>query len=265
MEQYSHLSLAADGPVWRCVLERPEVGNALNPALIGELISVFRDKVSSALPRILALSGSGRFFCSGADLGWMAAAAEQSAEQNYAETLLLWDLFEAINAAETYTIAAVHGGAFGGGLGILACCDCVIAAADCRFSFSEVKLGLAPATIAPFVAQRIGISHCRNLMLSGRRFGAWQAQHYGLVDEVVEADVLGDSVAREIELLRTTGPEAVRQTKRLLLEIGGLVDRAKLRESTARLIAELRASAEGQEGVRSFLEKRRATWDDSSA
>jgi methylglutaconyl-CoA hydratase len=212
------------------------------------------------MPRAVCIEGAGKFFCSGADLNWMRTAAGQSSEQNFTETLRLWDLFESINAAPTYTLALVQAGAFGGGLGIIACCDSVIAADDCRFSFSEVKLGLAPATIAPFVAARIGTGKCRNLMLSARRFGADEAKALGLVDNLAAPAELEATGEAELQLVLASSPHAIRETKALLLGIGNRETRDELRSRTARLIAELRSSDEGQEGIRAFLEKREPFW-----
>jgi methylglutaconyl-CoA hydratase len=229
-------------------LARPETRNAFDAASIRQLADAFVD-VGTA--RAVVLAGDGPSFCAGADIEWMRAAADLTHEENVADATALRRLFEAIDGCPAPVVAVVQGHAFGGGIGLVACADIALAHPGTLFAFSEVKLGIIPAVISPFALRRIGESAARRYFLTGERFGAEAALRIGLVHEV--ADDLDGALERVLTELRTAGPRATRHAKRLVL------DRPDGPE-TARRIAERRASAEGQEGLRAFLERRRPAW-----
>jgi methylglutaconyl-CoA hydratase len=239
-----------DGRLLRVALARPQRMNAFDAALIAELAEAFSD-VGDA--HAVLLSGDGPSFCAGADVEWQRASIELSYEENVEDALALYRMLEAIDRCPAPVVVRVQGYALGGGCGLVACADIAVAAADATFGFSEVKLGIIPAVISPFVLPRIGASAARRLFLSGERFDAPTALRIGLVHEVVAADALDEAVTRMLDELETSGPQAVREAKRLIRE--GPRD-----EETAQVAARLRAGEEGQEGLRAFLERRRPSW-----
>ena len=241
------LRVARDGAVLRVTLARPERRNAFDAALIAELTEAFADVADA---RVVVLAGEGPSFCAGADVEWQRAAIDLSYDENVADALRLYRMLEAIDSCPAPVVARVQGYALGGGSGLVACADVALAAEDAVFGFSEVKLGIIPAVISPFVLARIGAA-ARRYFLSGERFDAPTALRIGLVHEVA-ADLDGalDHVVRE---LLSSGPEAARAAKRLVRERPG-------GEEAAHVAASLRTSPEGQEGLRAFLEKRRASW-----
>ena len=245
------LRVERDGHVLRVTLARPERRNALDAELIAALSAAFAD-VGDA--RAVVLAGEGESFCSGADVGWMRASVELSYEENVADSTRLRRMYEAVDRCPAPVIARVQRHALGGGIGLVACCDAVVAAEDAVFAFSEVKLGIVPAVISPFALARIGAGAARRYFVTGERFDAATALHIGLVHEVVPAGELDTGVDRIVGELLTAGPEAARQAKRLVLDapLDGL--------ETARRIAERRTSEEGQEGLRAFLERRKPDW-----
>lgn len=239
-----------EGRLLRVALARPQRMNAFDAALIAELAEAFSD-IGDA--HAVLLSGDGPSFCAGADVEWQRASIELSYEKNVEDALALYRMLEAIERCPAPVVVRVQGYALGGGCGLVACADIAVAAADATFGFSEVKLGIIPAVISPFVLPRIGSSAARRLFLTGERFGAQTALRIGLVHEVVAADALDEAVTRILDELETSGPQAVREAKRLI--------RAGPRnEETAQVAARLRAGEEGQEGLRAFLERRRPTW-----
>jgi methylglutaconyl-CoA hydratase len=239
------LRLERDGEILRVTLDRPERRNAFDAELIRELTDAFAD-VGDA--RAVVLAGNGPSFCAGADVEWQRASIDLSYDENVEDALRLYRMCEAVESCPAPVIARVHGYALGGGSGLVACADVAVAAPDATFGFSEVKLGIIPAVISPFVLPRIGV-HARRYFLTGERFDAGTAQRLGLVDEIAaEPD---GAVERILEELLTAGPEAVRAAKRLVRE-------RPAGEETARIAATLRAGAEGQEGLRAFLERRAA-------
>lgn len=244
----SALRIERDDGILRVTLARPESRNAFDPALIEELSDAFVD-VGKA--RAVVLAGDGPSFCAGADIEWMRASADLSHEQNVADANALRRMLEAIDSCPAPVLAAVQGHAFGGGAGLVAVADIVVARERTVFAFSEVKLGIVPAVISPFVLRKIGESAARRYFVTGERFGAATALRIGLVHEI--ATDLHSSVEGLVGELRTAGPRAARAAKRLVL------DRPDGAE-TARRIAERRASPEGQEGLRAFLEGRRPEW-----
>jgi methylglutaconyl-CoA hydratase len=257
---YETIVVSQDGPVARIALNRPEVHNAFDETMIAELQRAF-DGVSAADEiRIVVLTGEGRSFCAGADLNWMRKVKDYTYEENLAESNRLADLMHAIYVLPLPTIARINGAAIGGGTGLLAACDLAIAAETAKFSLSEVKLGLVPAVISPYVIRRVGESLCRQLMLTGERFKAEKAKRFGLVNKVVPIADLDDAVQERTAQLLTSGPEALQTCKRLLSRVPQMsFEEAKT--YTAEVIARLRMSAEGQEGMAAFLEKRKPRWD----
>jgi methylglutaconyl-CoA hydratase len=244
----SALRIERDGPVLRVAMARPERRNAFDAALITELTGAFRD-VGDA--RAVVLAGDGPSFSSGADVEWMRSSVELSYDENVADARRLRAMLDAIDGCPAPVVARVQGHALGGGVGLVACCDVVVAEPDAQFAFSEVKLGIVPAVISPFALAKIGPGAARRYFVTGERFDADVALRIGLVHHV--ADDLDAAVDAVLGELLTAGPEAARVAKELA--------RAPLDvEATCRTIAERRTSAEGQEGLRAFLERRPASW-----
>lgn len=240
-------------------LNRPDVRNAFNPEMITEITDAFlvlRDRHDL---RAAVLQGEGKSFCAGADLNWMKEMVNFSFVQNREDSLVLFAMFEAIAKCTLPVIGMIHGAAFGGALGLIAACDEVIAEESTQFCFSEVKLGIAPAVISSFVARKAVPGKVRPLMLSGVVFNAHIAQQAGLVTEVVGTGEGHAAVQKVLHNYRQCGPEAVRETKKLLNDIRTMTWEQQ-RDRTTTLIAERRASPEGQEGLKSFLEKREPSW-----
>jgi methylglutaconyl-CoA hydratase len=245
----SALRVERDGHVLRVTIARPEHRNAFDAALIAELHAAFAD-IGDA--RAVVLAGDGPSFCAGADVEWQRAAVDLSLEENAEDALRLHRMLEAVDACPAPVVARVQGFALGGGSGLVACADIAVAASDATFGFTEAKLGIIPAVISPFVVAKIGQSHARRLFLTAERFDAETALRIGLVHEVT--DDLDGAVDRILGELSTSGPEATRAAKRLVSE-GPATG-----EELAQLAARLRAGDEGQEGLRAFLDKRRADW-----
>jgi methylglutaconyl-CoA hydratase len=242
------LRIERDDDVLGVTLARPETRNAFDAALITELAETFVD-VGTA--RAVVLAGDGPSFCAGADVEWMRASADLGVEENVADANALRRMFEAIDGCPAPVVAVVQGHALGGGIGLVACSDVVLAEPRAVFAFSEVKLGIVPAVISPFALRKIGESAARRYFVTGERFDSATALRIGLVHEV--SDDLEVTLERVLGELRTAGPRAARHAKRLVLE---RPDGAE----TARRIAERRTSEEGQEGLRAFLERRRPAW-----
>jgi methylglutaconyl-CoA hydratase len=250
------------GAVARVTLNRPEVHNAFNAELIGELRTLFRrfaDEPADKL-RAVILAGNGPSFCAGADVTWMRASLGLSKEQNEQDAMVMAEMFDAIDRCPAPVIARVHGAALGGGMGLCAVSDLVIAEAGAKFGFTETRLGILPAVISPFVITKIGESHARALFPGGKRFDAMRASRIGLVHEVVEGEgSLDAAVDSAVADLLAAGPTAARAAKAVIREVRGLPHEST-RWHTARRIAGQRTSAEGQEGLRAFLEKRQPAW-----
>ncbi len=241
------LRVERDGQVLRVTLQRPERRNAFDAALIADLTEAFAD-VGDA--RAVVLAGDGQSFCAGADVEWQRSSIDLSYEENVEDAMRLYRMCEAIDTCPAPVVARVQGYTLGGGSGLVACSDIAIAATDAVFGFSEVKLGIIPAVISPFVLPKIG-AHARRYFLTGERFDAQTALRIGLVHEL--ADDLDSAVDAVVGELLTAGPEAVRAAKRLVRE-------RPQGEQTAQIAAGLRAGAEGQQGLRAFLEKRTPGW-----
>jgi len=247
-------------------LNRPEIRNAFDSDLIQKLISTFKQAESSPSVRIILLKANGKHFSAGADLNWMRSMAQASYEENYEDAKQLALMLSTINYISKPVIAKVHGAAFGGAIGLIACADIVIADEDTKFSLSEVKLGLSPATISPYVIDAIGARAARRLFLTGEVFSSDKALILGLISEATKTDKLDDEVNKVISSLLNNGPIALTKTKELIhhinLETKGYSETRddSLVDYTCELIAELRVSEEGQEGLSAFLEKRAPSW-----
>lgn len=241
-------------------LNRPDRHNAFDDAFIAELTAVLRELERDDAVRVVVLAGRGKSFSAGADLNWMRRMAGYTHEQNEADALALAELMETLDGLAKPTIARVHGAAFGGGVGLVACCDIAIAAGTASFCLSEVKLGLIPAAISPYVVKAMGEQQARRYFVTAERFDATEAVRIGLVHEQVPAGELDARIDHLIKQMRGNGPQAMAASKDLARAVGrGPVDRAMI-EDTARRIATIRVSIEGQEGVGAFLEKRQPAW-----
>ncbi|WP_413585547.1 enoyl-CoA hydratase-related protein [Bdellovibrio sp. HCB274] len=240
-------------------LNRPDVRNAFNPEMISEITETFHQLHLRQDLRAIVLQGEGKSFCAGADLNWMREMVNFSYHQNREDSLYLFSMFEAIAKCTLPVIGLIHGAAFGGALGLVAVCDEVIAEEGTQFCFSEVKLGIAPAVISAFVQRKAVAGKVRPLMLSGAVFNPHVAQQAGLVTEVAPAGEGHTVLQKVLANYKQGGPEAVRETKKLLNDIANLTWEQQ-RDRTTHLIAERRASDEGQEGLKSFLEKREPSW-----
>ena len=240
-------------------LDRPEVRNALDAELIAAISGCFAALAADDAVRVVVLTGEGTVFSAGADVRWMQEATHFTAEENAQDARALAAMLAAVDRCPKPVVARVNGAAFGGGAGLIACCDIAVAVAGTRFSFSEVRLGIVPATIGPFVLRKIGASQARALFLTAERFDAARAREIGLVHAVVPAEELDAAVARQTEMLLQGGPQALAAAKELVQELPGMAD-GEQRAYTAALIAHLRTSPEGQEGLRAFLDRRSPSW-----
>ena len=248
--------------VARVTLTRPDVHNAFNASLIAALRQAFAALARQGPTelRAVVIAGAGPTFCAGADIDWMRAAIQLDVEANEQDAMAMADMLEAIDTCPVPVIARVQGGALGGGAGLCAVADLVVAEAGAKFGFTETRLGILPAVIAPFVVARIGETHARALFPGGRRFDAIRAQRIGLVHEIVEGeDALDAAVDQAVADVLASGPTAVRAAKAIVREVRGL-GHGSAKWHTARVIARQRVSEEAQEGFRAFVEKRRPAW-----
>ena len=259
MGDYRHLKLERDGAVARLVLARPQVHNAFDDALVAELASVASELGADASIRATVLSGEGKSFCAGADVNWMKRMVEYTAEENLADSRRLSAMLRALDGIPHPVVCRVLGVALGGGVGLLAVCDVVVAASDAVFGLSEVRLGILPAVISPFVLRRLSQAAGRALFLTGERFGAERALALGLVDRVSPPEGLDQAVSEVVGHVLKGGPRAHRTIKELVPQVYGRTPE-EAEDVTTRANAQARASEEGQEGLRAFLEKRRARW-----
>ena len=255
-----------NGSIARVTLSRPAVRNAFDASLIAELRAAFAalERDSPTELRAVVLAGEGETFCAGADIDWMRAAMALDVEGNEQDAMAMAEMFDTIDTCPVPVIARVQGAALGGGMGLCAVSDLVIAESGARFGFTETRLGILPAVISPFVIAKIGESHARALFPGGRRFDALRAQRVGLVHEVVEGEgALDNAVEQAIADILASGPTAVRAAKAIVKEVRGL-GHGSSKWHTARVIARQRTSAEAQEGFAAFTEKRRPAWDEHS-
>jgi methylglutaconyl-CoA hydratase len=255
----STIIIQKNGPIVRLSLNRPEVRNAFNDELIAELSLALKKIAKDESVRVVVLAGEGDFFCAGADLNWMKSFVGASRKQNETDARRLANLLKILNECPKPTIAQVHGAAIGGGVGLLAACDIVVAREGTVFALAEVKLGLIPATISPYVLPRMGSSAARRYFLTGERFGAETALRFGLVHEVITADRFATVVDEIARHLLSSGPKAVTEAKILIQKVGEFPGKAIV-DATVLKIASLRSSPEAQEGMKAFLEKRKPGW-----
>jgi methylglutaconyl-CoA hydratase len=259
MSDRGGVRIAREGGVVRVALARPEVRNAFDETLIGELTDAFLSLATDESVRVVVLSGDGPVFCAGADVAWMRRAGGWSKMENETDAERMARMLAAIDGCEHPVIALVQGAAIGGGVGLAAVSDVVVAADDAVFSLAEVKLGILPAVISPYVLRAIGPREARRYFLTGERFGAAEARRIGLVHDVVSAGDLGAAGDRLVQALTTSAPEAVRIAKRLIGQVSGRTPEEAM-SLTVRTIADRRASEEAREGLSAFLEKRPPAW-----
>lgn len=248
-----------DGPVLRVVLNRPEVRNAFDEETIAALSACAASAAEDPGLRVVVISGTGKAFCAGADLAWMSKAIAYSQAENLRDAEDLARMLERLDTLPMPVIGRVHGATLGGGVGLAAVCDIVIAADTSVFGLSEVKLGILPAVISPYVLRKIGVSAARELFLAGSRFGAARAREIGLVHEIAAEPDLDAAVERRVAELLTSGPNAVAAAKALIRDVTGESPKDVIGLTTSRIAAH-RVSKEGQEGMRAFLEKRKPDW-----
>jgi methylglutaconyl-CoA hydratase len=260
MADYKTITCESEDQVTTVWLNRPEVHNAFNEVMISELIDCFMSIGKKEETRIVLLRGKGKSFCAGADLNWMKEVTEYGYEQNLRESLQLSNCFYSIYTCNKPTMAIVHGAAIGGANGLLAACDMAFCDEETTFSLSEVKIGVIPACISPYIVKRIGEFGARELMLTGRRIKGKEAEMMNLVNQSFPPGKLEEHVASVINLLLTSGPAAMSRCKKLIFDVSNRLSLEEALEYTARMIAEIRASEEGQEGMRAFLEKRTPGW-----
>lgn len=255
------LDIRRDGRVARVFLNRPEVRNAFNDGVIAELTQAFETLGADASLHAIVLGGHGKAFCAGADLNWMRAMADYDWAQNHADASRLAQMLWTIYACPVPVIGRVHGDCYAGGVGLAAVCDVLVAADVAHFCLSEAKLGLLPGTIAPYVVRALGEQAARRFFVTAERFPAAQAHALGFVHELTSVDTLDAKVDEIAAALSANGPMALRACKKLVQDVAGTPIDAALRDDTARRIADIRASAEGREGVQSFLQKRPPEWN----
>ena len=257
----SEVEIARDGAVARVTLNRPQLHNAFDEALIQGLADAFAALGEDAAVRVVLLTGAGKSFSAGADLNWMKRAAGYDEERNRADAHALELMLRTLDECPKPVVGLVNGAAIGGGVGLVAACDIAIAAEGAQFATSEVRLGIVPAVIAPFVVRAIGPREARRWFLTAERFGATEARRIGLVHEVVPAAELEARVAAVVGELLKGGPEALASAKQLVRLVEMMPQGGSIRaEATVAMIAERRASAEGKEGIAAFLEKRKPGW-----
>lgn len=253
------LILNEDNKVLRVQLNRPQVKNAMNEEMIAELTEVF-SSIDSEI-RALCLSGSAGFFCAGGDLNWMKSSLDKTKEENEADAKALGKMLRSLDECPVPVITTVEGGAFGGGVGLVAASDIVLADEGALFSLSEVRLGLIPATIGPIVMRKVGMSQARRLYLTGFRFAAKEAKLIQLVHHVGSVKECQEKEREYLKALSMSGPKAVRRAKTFIREIMGPdLWKADISETTSQVLSEVRVGPEAQEGITAFLEKRKANW-----
>jgi methylglutaconyl-CoA hydratase len=253
------VAIRAAGPVRRLRLARPAERNAVSAQMVEELGLALATLADDADARVVVLEGEGKSFCAGADIAEMRAAGERTFEQNLADAERLATLFRALDQLPRPVVGRVHGHALGGGVGLVACCDVVVAAADAVFAFSETRLGIVPAVISPYALRRIGATHARRYFLSGERFDAAEARRIGLVSEVCPPDALDAAVVRVVDEMLAAGPEAQSRIKGMIHRYG-VTNWEDYRQLTPSQIAHARQSPEGQAGLAAFRDKTPPPW-----
>ena len=254
------LTLTVDGGIARITLTQPEVRNAFSDEAIAEITAAFRKVGEQADVRAVVLAAEGPAFCAGANLNWMRRMADYSRDENRVDAGLLAEMLRVIYECPKPTIARVQGDVYAGGMGLVACCDMAVAVDTAGFCLSEVKIGLIPATISPYVIRAMGARASHRYFLTGERFSAQEAHRIGYVHEVVDAEQLDAVVDGWLKHLLSAGPAAVRACKRLVLDVAEREINEQLIAATVEQIANIRASGEGKEGVQAFLNKRKPSW-----
>jgi methylglutaconyl-CoA hydratase len=255
-----HLELQFDRGTATVSLNRPEVRNAFNDEVIEELTAVFLELAKRDEVRCIVLAGNGPAFCAGADLNWMKSMAGYTRDENLEDASKLARMLEVVYRCPKPTVARVHGDVYAGGTGLVAVCDMAVSVDTAQFCLSEVKLGLIPATISPYVIRAMGARAAHRYFLTAERFSAAEALRIGFVHEVVQAEALDAAVAAIAQSLVQAGPEAVKACKKLLHDVAGHEISAGLVRRTVEGIADIRVSDEGREGIQSFLGKRKPSW-----
>jgi methylglutaconyl-CoA hydratase len=258
-KKYTTVACVKDGPVARVSFCRPEIHNAFNDTLIFEMTDLFTALKADSTLRVVVLTGQGKSFCAGADLNWMRRVKDYSFEKNLEEALALADLFYLIYTLPLPVIGRINGAAIGGGTGFVAVCDIAVAAESAKFSFSEVKIGVVPACIGPYVIRKIGAGKAREFFISGERLPAVDAHRIGLVDRFYPDDKLDEEVDKLVKTVLSSGPNAIKMAKELIANVP-LMPPDQFKPYTAEMIARLRKSDEGQEGMDAFLNKRKPKW-----
>jgi len=255
---YVTIKISSENGITKIFLNRPEVHNAMNEKMMKELKDCFND-LNSDDSKIIILTGKGKSFCAGADLNWMKSMAKYTKEENIKDSKLLLNLYEEIYNCKKPVIALVNGHAFGGGLGLFAACDIIIAKNDCKFAFSEVKLGIIPSVISTYISRKISLSNMRKLFLTGERFDSTYAKEIGLVDFVGSETEVDEICEKYVKILLSSGPKAIQEVKKLIDNCEKM-NREDYKVHTVEKISELRVSKEGQEGINAFLEKKKPKW-----
>lgn len=256
---YQNIKCVEQAGVGQIILNRPKIHNAFNDAMIGEISQALQAWRDQASIRVILFKGEGKSFCAGADLNWMKAMANYSPEENRQDAAKLFEMLQAIETFPKPVLAQVHGAALGGGSGLVAAVDMAFASTETKFAFSEVKLGLIPAVISPFVLQKIGSAKAREFFLTGERFDAQQALAIGLINGVGSEEEVEAMIQKKLKHLKSAGPEALAESKKLIRDVS-TAPRQDWADLTSERIAGRRASAEGQEGMGAFLEKRPPKW-----
>ena len=256
----SALQTTQNGSVLTITLSRPDIRNAFNDAVIAEITAAFQNAASRAEVRAVVLAATGPAFCAGADLNWMRRMADYTREENLADAAALAEMLRVMYECPKPTIARIQGDVYAGGMGLVAACDMAVSVDTANFCLSEVRLGLIPATISPYVIRAMGARAAHRYFLTAELFDAQEAHRIGLVHEVVSADQLDAKVAELTNALSSASPNAVRSCKMLVQEVAGRDIEAPLIGRTVKGIADIRTSSEGREGVQSFLQKRKPSW-----
>jgi methylglutaconyl-CoA hydratase len=261
MADHSPIEIEQRGAVRWLWLNRPEVRNAFNDALIGAISSAFADVEASPETRVVVMAARGPVFCAGADLNWMRSMAQFSHADNHADALRVARMFHAVHACSRPVIARIQGNAFGGGVGLAAACDIAVASENASFALTEVRLGIVAATISPHLVRAMGPRHAARYMLTGEKFTAADARAVGLIHETASPDALDVVIDRLVQQLLAASPAALAATKRLLADVVEVpMEDDVLLASTAKCIADARVSPDGREGLSAFLEKRTPAW-----
>jgi len=258
--KYETISVSKEKEVATIFLNRPDVHNAMNEQLMKELTDSFKKLDTDKDTRVIIITGNGKSFCAGADLNWMKSMVSYSKEENIKDSNLLLELYESIYSCSKPVIAKVNGHAFGGGIGLFAACDIAIAVPDCKFAFSETKLGIVPAVISTYISRRMKNSDMRRLFVTGERFESAYAKEVGLIDFVASENI-DELVEKYVKIIRSSGPKAILQVKKLV-DACEKMDVEKYKKFSVEKISELRVSDEGQEGINAFLEKRKSKWSE---